>query len=226
MHARILSGVAALIAVTTAPALAADMGLPLKAPPMAAAPYNWAGIYAGGHFGYLWGRTTVIDDGVVTERDAATDGAIGGVLLGVNWQNGRVVFGLEGDIGWTNAHGVGNGPIVLPPPTPNLYDINWTSHLGGRIGYAFDRLLVFGAGGLAIADINFTPESAPVAPGGTYYGWSIGGGAEYAFTQNFIGRIEYRYDDFGDKTYVLPSGSIYNLAVTGQTLRGAAIWKF
>ena len=116
------------------------------------------------------------------------------------------------------------------PPTPNLYDVNWTSHIGGRIGYSFDRLLLFGAGGLAIADINFTPGSAgtpaPPAPGGTYYGWSIGGGAEYAFTNNFIGRIEYRYDDFGNKSYLQPDGSVYNLSFTGQTVRGAAIWKF
>jgi outer membrane immunogenic protein len=76
-------------------ASAADM--PVKAPPPAPAPlpYNWGGLYLGGHFGYLWGRTRVEEEGVVTEPNAATNGVIGGVLAGYNWQAGPWVFGLE-----------------------------------------------------------------------------------------------------------------------------------
>ena len=81
--------------------------MPVKAPPPAPAPlpYNWGGLYLGGHFGYLWGRTRVEEEGVVTEPNAATNGVIGGVLAGYNWQAGPWVFGLEGDFGWTYAHG-------------------------------------------------------------------------------------------------------------------------
>jgi outer membrane immunogenic protein len=92
--------VAFIVAVSaialTQVALAADM--PLKAPiakaPIAAPRYDWSGFYVGGHVGYLWGRTRVEEDGVVTEPGAPTDGVIGGVLAGYNWQNGPVVFGL------------------------------------------------------------------------------------------------------------------------------------
>ena len=90
-------------------ASAADM--PVKAPvapaPPIQLPYNWGGLYLGGHVGYLWGRTRVEEDGLVTEPNASTSGVIGGVMAGYNWQTGPWVFGVEGDFGWTNAHGTG-----------------------------------------------------------------------------------------------------------------------
>src|SRR5690242_16535794 len=103
---------AALLAVMNpVGAFATDLPLPMpaKAPPapIVAPPYDWSGFYVGGHLGYLWGRTHVDDDGVTAERNARTDGIIGGAMLGYNWQINRIVFGLEGDFGWTNARGVG-----------------------------------------------------------------------------------------------------------------------
>ena len=94
--------------------------------------------------------------------------------LGVryNWQYNQFVFGLEGDFGWTNAK-------------------------RGRLGYAADRWLFFVAGGLAVADFNFhkgaitTTTTVPQITGATYVGWSIGGGVEYAITQNPLGRVEF-----------------------------------
>jgi outer membrane immunogenic protein len=170
--------VAFIVAVSaialTQVALAADM--PLKAPiakaPIAAPRYDWSGFYVGGHVGYLWGRTRVEEDGVVTEPGAPTDGIIGGVLAGYNWQNGPVVFGLEGDFGWTHAHGV--GAVAVTTQAPNTYDLNWTSHLRGRAGYAVDNWLFYVAGGLAVADLDFHEGNAASITGGKYFGWSIG----------------------------------------------------
>jgi opacity protein-like surface antigen len=147
---------AALLAVMNpVGALATDLPLPMytKAPPTPAVtpPYDWSGFYVGGHLGYLWGRTHVDDDGVTAERNAHTDGVVGGVMLGYNWQINRVVLGLEGDFGWTNAHGVGaettdpgggtggsnaaddgggTTTTLVPVIThaPNHYDVRWTSH--------------------------------------------------------------------------------------------------
>lgn len=76
---------AALTVVCAQVASAADM--PVKAPrPVAAPPpvYNWTGFYVGGHVGYLWGRTHVEEDGVVTEDGVPTNGVVGGALAGYN----------------------------------------------------------------------------------------------------------------------------------------------
>ena len=244
---------------------ATDLPLPpmvTKAPPLpaAVAPYNWSGLYVGGHLGHLWGRTHVEDNGEIAERNARTDGVVGGVMLGYNWQIQRLVFGLEGDFGWTNAHGVGTGPpepdpepapapppppppppvLALPPPPalipvtthgPNSYDVRWTSHVRGRIGYAVDNWHFFVAGGFTMADLSFhegtiTTTFVTDTSGGKYYGWSVGGGVEWAFTRNLFARVEYFYDDFGHKDYVGVTGDRYRVSLTGQTVRGALGWKF
>jgi outer membrane immunogenic protein len=227
-------------------ATAADM--PVKAPvyrPVATAiAYDWSGFYVGGHIGYFWGKTRVEEDGVVTEPGAKTNGIVGGVLAGVNWQTGPYVLGLEGDFGWTRAHGTGDGcgecpPLIITTTTqaPNTYDLHWTSHVRGRAGYAVDNWLFFIAGGLAIADLDFhegaitttttcVQNCVVVVAGGKYFGWSVGGGIDYAFTRNIIGRIEYLYDDFGHKDYIGSDGDPYRVSLTGHTLRGALTWKF
>ena len=107
-----------------------------KAPVIAVDPaYDWSGFYVGGHLGYLWGKTSVVDDGVLTEPGAPTNGVIGGVLAGYNWQSGPLVLGIEGDIGWTNA--VGRGLVaIITTTSPNTYDLRWTSHVDGKAGYA------------------------------------------------------------------------------------------
>jgi outer membrane immunogenic protein len=233
----LLAGIAVWATIFAHHASAADM--PVKAPPaapIAPASYNWSGFYVGGQVGYLWGRTRVEEDGVVTEPHAKTNGVIGGVLGGYNWQTGPVVFGLEGDFSWTNAHGTGTvtpppSPTVITTQLPNTYDVNWTSHVRGRLGYAADRWLFFVAGGLAIADFDFQEGATittviPPSPGGTYIGWSIGGGVEYAITQNILGRVEFLYDDFGHKDYIGSDSDPYRVKLTGRTLRGALAWKF
>jgi outer membrane immunogenic protein len=195
--------------------------------------FSWTGFYIGGHAGYLWGRTRVEDDGVVTEPGAATDGFVGGILAGGNWQTGALVLGIEADAGWTQAHGVGVATVtVITTQAPTTYDLNWTSHVRGRAGYAAGDWLFFVAGGFAVADLDFhegaiTTTIVPVvSSGGKYTGWSFGGGVEHVFAPQFIGRLEYLYDDFGHKNYTAFDGGIYRVGFTGQTLRAAGIWKF
>jgi outer membrane immunogenic protein len=226
---------AAALAVSSAAAMAADLPARpyTKAPVMAVDPaYDWSGFYIGGHVGYLWGRTRVVDDGVLTESGAPTNGVIGGVLAGYNWQTGSHVFGLEGDIGATNArgHGLINTPPTVTISTPNAYDLNWTSHIVGKLGYAWGSWLFFVTGGLSIADLDFRQGITTTIPiesrGGTYTGFSVGAGIEHAFTHNLLGRLQYIYDDFGSKNYTAFDGGIYRLSLTSQTFRGALSWKF
>jgi outer membrane immunogenic protein len=139
---RVHCALLATVAVIGFASIASAADMPVKAPmytkaPIVAPQYDWSGLYVGGHIGYLWGRTRVEDDGVLTEPGAPTDGVIGGVLAGYNWQNGPLVLGLEDDFGWTHAHGV--GVTTTAGIIANTYDLNWTTHLRGRGGYAFDN---------------------------------------------------------------------------------------
>jgi outer membrane immunogenic protein len=148
------------------------------------------------------------------------------------------VLGIEGDIGWTRARGNGAGvPLIIIITTtttqaPNSYDLSWTSHFVGKVGYASGSWLFFATGGLSIADFNFregattTTTTIIAAGGGIYTGFSVGGGVEYAFNRNLLGRLQYIYDDFGSKNYVGADGGIYRVSLTSQTLRAAFSGKF
>jgi outer membrane immunogenic protein len=220
----------AAVAVIGFASVASAADLPVKAPVKNVAPltptYNWGGFYAGAHVGYLWGSSTVVDNGVVAEANAPTNGVVGGALGGYNWQQGAFVFGVEGDFGWTNAHGTGGQR--LQTTESYLYDVKWTSHVRGRAGYATGPWLLFAAGGLALADFDLTMLQNGIISmncGGTYTGWSIGGGADYAFNDRVSGRIEYLYDDFGKKTYVMGVNDAYEARLTSSTVRAALVIK-
>lgn len=215
-------------------AIAADLSVPrapvyTKAPAIEAVGFDWSGFYAGAHAGYDWGRAHVIDNGVLTENSVPMNGAIGGLLAGINWQAGTFVYGLEGDFGVSDLHGRGAFPPAPPAPIPlpNKYDVNLSGNLRARIGIAvMPTTLIYAAGGLALADFKFSENSGPIQHSEVLTGWSIGGGIDQAFTKNLIGRIEYLYADYGHKDFVVAPGDTYNIGFKSQTARGALMWKF
>ena len=137
-------------------AFAADVAVPVyKAPPPVRA-YDWSGPYIGGHLGYDWGRTRVLDNGVLTEPGAPTNGAVGGLLAGYRWQSGMFVYGLEADIGAANLRGTGLPPPPPPVVLPNQYFVDWAGNIRGQFGFIiFPNTLFFAAGGLALAGFTF-----------------------------------------------------------------------
>jgi len=221
-----------LLAATLVTAFAASAGAtePTVLPPVleAQAPampvLNWAGYYVGGHAGYLWGHTVVREESGAVVALGPTDGFVGGILGGANWQFGTWVVGGEGDFGWTDAHG--NGVEMSPPADKFTYRIRWTSHVRARLGYDFDGTMVYVAGGLAIAQLHVEEVTQRILVGSTYPGGTVGFGVEHLFTPQIAGRIEYLYDDFGSKTYTLPDGDKYKASLTAHTVRGAVSYKF
>jgi outer membrane immunogenic protein len=90
--------------------------------------------------------------------------------------------------------------------------IDWMASFRGRLGFAADRALFYVTGGAAVANIGGTtitvvngpgiglPAGTFVSGGGgsaTRWGWTIGGGIEWAFTNNWSLAGEYRHTDFG-----------------------------
>jgi outer membrane immunogenic protein len=195
-------------------AYAADLEAP--------AAYDWSGLYVGLHAGYLWGDVDIDEEDATAATGGSIDGFVGGALAGFNFELDPLVLGIEGDIGWTDVDGNGQ---ARPPEFDYSYDLNWNAHVRARAGFAFDRALIFVAGGLAIADLDIDQEQQTVVKGGTYYGFSIGGGVDYAFSDEWIGRIEYLHDDFGEKNYH-EDVEDYSADLTTDTVRAALTYKF
>jgi outer membrane immunogenic protein len=184
-------------------AQAADLpAAPRPAPqiPVAYAPpvYDWSGFYVGGHLGGGIASSSWSDPFTGGSNTFNKGGFLGGGQVGFNSQFNWLVLGLEGDFSWTGlkSHGTDSLGDALTANT------QWTSTVTGRVGAAFDRLLVYGKGGLAIAhdhdsltDLALNTSSMTL----TRTGWTAGAGVEYALNRNWSVRLEYDYLGFGAK---------------------------
>jgi len=226
---RILLATTAIVFATSA--YAADM---TSAPPSMIGQksvYNWSGAYIGLDAGYLWGSADHTFSNGAPSGSSDPDGFIGGAYAGYNWQSGPVVFGIETDFEGASADGSFiNNTFATSAGTTSL---NWQGSLRARIGYAERNMLFYGTGGWAYGHFDFGggPAWAPVTNGysKTMSGWTIGAGMEMMFTQNWIGRLEYRYTDFGTANgAVAPTYSFVNMPVDVSTnaIRAGISYKF
>jgi outer membrane immunogenic protein len=207
-----------------APALAADM--PTKAPPLPppTPAVSWIGFYIGANAGYGWGVNnsvfyTNITTGVTgTAPGPDGRGGFGGAQIGYNWQTGAVVLGLEADIQDAGIGSTVTGILPLATTTIENQKFNWFGTVRGRVGYAFDRMLVYLTGGYAgghVSDTAFLSGggATDLLTGSTQRnGFTIGGGLEYVLAKNWSAKAEYQYIDFGRETLfgVATNGNLVN----------------
>lgn len=134
--------VAGPVVLVSAAAGAADLqrAVPTPAPAYAPAPYyDWTGFYLGANGGWSGGDSHFNFEGVGLGRDPFdTSGWQAGGTLGFNVQAGHMVFGLEGDLDWSNVNG--SSTCALSSLTCQTQN-NWLGTARGRVGYAFDRVL-------------------------------------------------------------------------------------
>jgi outer membrane immunogenic protein len=184
------------------PALAADLPV-YKAPsaPAVVAPaFSWTGIYIGGNVGYGWAKKDWTDPlGPPFDAGSHTaTGWLGGLQAGANYQIGSWVIGVEGRYDWADLNG---SHISLVDPADTLKTkVTSVASIAGRLGYAFDRFLVYGKGGGAWVRDEFTKIDLGLIEGQaavTRSGWLVGAGIEYAVWNNLSVRLEYDYMDFG-----------------------------
>ncbi len=190
-------------------AIAAD--LPPRAPAPVYLPpapiFTWTGIYIGGQIGYAWGNQNVSSStGFGFDSFGANnDGVIGGAHVGYNLQLSQFVIGLEGSVdGSSLDKSVTRGGFL--PATYNA-NLDVQGSIRGRVGYAWDRVLLYATGGVAFAGID-SSISSPFgfnSASSTRVGWTVGGGLEYAVTNNWSIRAEYRYTDFGHSSIFSPN---------------------
>ena len=204
--------VATMMSSANAADIARRHEMPTKAP-LYAAPYNWTGLYVGINGGGGFGTSDVA---TVPPGSFNTNGGLIGGTIGYNWQMGQTVFGLEGDIDWTDLRGSG-ACAGTTCETRN----SWLSTARGRIGYAFDRFLPFISGGAAFGDIqnNITGIGSATE---TRVGWTVGGGLEAAIAGPWSAKIEYLYADLGRGASVLGSDASFKTNI----VRGGLNYRF
>jgi outer membrane immunogenic protein len=214
------SSLVTLTEVTSAADIAPRMAT--KAPAVAPiAYYNWTGCYVGGHVGWGWGKKDVSTGDIPALGAGNTflafgddvDGFLGGVQAGCNYQiNPNWVIGVEGQYSWANLKGdFSRDPFLTGKIGRGTFSArtDWTATLAGRVGYAWDRWMIYGKAGVAWAgdkyDIAGLRTLTPYFLNGseTRTGWMIGVGLEYAFWNNWSAKVEYDYLDFGNKAVTL-----------------------
>ena len=180
---KLLLASAAMMTLGVASASAADLSgrktMPYKAQPYTQT-YNWSGFYLGVNGGG-WGNSDSSD---------GFRGLVGGTV-GYNYQVSQTVFGLEGDIDWSDLRRHGNC-AAFSCQTRN----NWLSTVRGRLGYTFDRFMPYVTGGVAFGDIK-TSVAGIGDSNTTRTGWTVGGGLEAAIAGPWTAKVEYLYVDLG-----------------------------
>jgi outer membrane immunogenic protein len=174
---------------------------------------SWTGPFVGLHVGGIWGNVDVRDlDGLNGGAKYSFDpsGAIGGGQFGYNVQRGQVVFGIEFDLGYHGMTGKKFDPNFPGGTFSGLDSVGFYGDVVGRLGYAFDRTLVFATGGFATTSSQvFVDNTAGGfgggrAPSGSFdSGWTVGGGVEYLIAPSWSLKAEYKHFDFGTENAVL-----------------------
>jgi len=200
----------------------------------------------------LWG-------GRLSTVSADLSAAVGGLYAGYNFDLGRdVILGLETDVilgsiddrtGYNSFDVSAVGPATGYLVSRVGIEQKWAGSTRIRVGYGVnDRVLPYISAGVAYGQIkssvnaylSATPGGGNAFPGleynfrdsGTFIGWTVGTGADYAVTDNVLLRFEYRYADYGHKNYrhIVPGGGDvavrYRVDHRTHDLRLGAAYKF
>lgn len=218
---RLLSTISVL-ALTATAAVAADLPrqMPAKAPAYVPIAYNWTGFYLGINGGYGWGRSSW--DGFGSGNFNTSGGMVGGTV-GYNWQGmgSPWVFGLEGDIDWVNIRGSFANALC---PGGCETKSTWLATVRPRLGYAFDRVMPYVTGGLAVGDIQANPAGGGSASE-TRVGWTVGAGIEAAIVDRWTAKVEYLYTDLGN-TNCSSCGVPTGVSARNNLLRAGLNYRF
>lgn len=218
MHIKSVSTALGLALLSTT-AMAADLPS-RRAPPVYVPPpvpaFTWTGFYVGAQAGYEFGKSNALAinnaSGAVVGNSANENGFIGGGHVGYlfstqslpflggfgnNLFGGGLVAGVEGDANYSSAR----ANYLLGAIQDSSRD-QVQGSVRGRLGVAVDRVLFYATGGAAFGGLqnNYVTALGFDSLNHTRVGYTVGGGVEYAFTNNWSVRAEYRYTDFGSYT--------------------------
>lgn len=188
---------------------------PVAAIGQAAPIHIWSGPYAGAFVGY---NTRNFDQSGGASFDG--DGFVGGIYTGYNLQTDSLVYGVEADIGGSGFSADGFSPAA---GSAIAGDTNLFGSLRARVGYDVDPFLLFATGGVAAARSELSSNG--FSDSKDNIGYTVGGGVEAKITDDISTRLEYRYSDFGAKTYDLGKTSVSS-GFDEHSIRAGVALKF
>jgi len=259
--------------------LGGRLGMSMKldealAPTRSKGPFNWSGFYAGVNAGSAWGHahantsvTCLRDDnsplakcpfedasqlaavGAAGSGTMSDQAFVGGGQVGLNWQTGSLVYGLELDLQAFNLAGNRSGTATDPSDATNAITVgtsfhtDWLITARGRLGWVMaPNLLLYGTGGLAATELGVrnvlssdSSAQGSASASGRITGWTVGGGAEWALSRNWTLRGEYLHLDFGkvtanasvgDPVAELKNNMASTVELTADIVRAGLNYKF
>jgi outer membrane immunogenic protein len=203
-----------ILAISAIGASAADLAprYAKAAPPMAEAVYNWTGFYVGVNGGGGMASSNHQDPDCFTCADTKFQQPFGtvGIGAGYNYQFGHTVLGIEGDYNWASVDKT--KPWALDDGSSSAgttqFKMREFATLRARGGLALDRTFLYVTAGLAFAHVQnttlqgvaFTPFilSSQASEDKWKTGLAVGGGVEFALSQNWTLKGEYLFMTFAD----------------------------
>lgn len=228
MKKYLLASVAALGLVAAGAATAADLPSrkgPVAAPIAYAPIFTWTGFYVGANAGYAWGQIDSTNLGIVNPF-SDPDGFVGGGQIGYNYQVGQLVFGIEADFQGADLKATARN---LAGTVTASNELNWFGTVRGRVDYSFDRFLPYVTGGFAYGNVknSVTGPGFAFRDDNTQYGYTVGAGLEYAFTNNLSAKIEYLYVDLDKESFTVPGGTFTsNVDTKFSVVRAGLNYRF
>jgi outer membrane immunogenic protein len=236
---------AALLSVLTAPAMAADMAPIYKGPVAAAPAYDWNGFYVGVHVGGAWAQRsfsqTTTSGPLVESATINSHSVFGGGQAGFNWAASNILLGVEADVSGTGLNGSAQTFNLLGTGPGWTQKTDFFGTARGRVGLVADNWLLYGTGGLAWADDQFTrtqltggagtpPVGFVASNNGTRIGWTAGAGVEWGFFRHWSAKLEYLFMDFGSSSFsfTVPAGTfaVSQGDLTLHTVRAGVNYRF
>jgi outer membrane immunogenic protein len=228
-----LLGAVALVAMAGT-AVAAD--LPVKAAPYVntvSGPFSWTGFYMGVDAGYAFAAQDIGLSGTPVANlqepgsiGTNASGGVGGLHGGFNYQVNPIwVWGIEGRFAATGLKSTGADTLG----NTSSLSLPWEGSVVGRWGYVAEpRLMIYGLGGVAFGELKNGIVGANILgtanTDNVHTGWTAGAGIEYAFTNNLIGGLEYRYTNLGSTAITLCSVN-GGCAVSNINVSQTAAWN-
>lgn len=216
---------ACIAALTSVAANAADLAY--KSAPMAQAAYSWTGLYIGANGGGGIAGSDHLDPdcfGCANTRFQVAFGTLG-VGAGYNYQFGHTVIGVEGDYNWasvdkTEFYFLAGRSFA----GTTQFKMREFATLRARGGLALDRTFIYATAGVAFAHVeNTTLLGAAAVPvllqdqaseDKWKAGLAVGGGVEFAVTQNWTVKGEFLHMTFEDS-----EASLVSAVGAGNTCR-------